>query len=107
MTASTALPRLGSVLLGVLATRDSLLFLVETGELLARHGLVTDVGEFENVVDHLLLENRRSEIVQGTRVLAVETVDLLLLARIASNLVVERPLQLLLGDLYLVAVTDL
>ena len=67
-------------------------------QLLLRHRLVGHVGELEDVVDHLLLEDRRAQRLQRVGILPVIVEDLLLLAAVAPRLVVERALQLLVGD---------
>src|SRR5438270_395187 len=60
--------------------------LVGLHQLLDAHLLVGRLGLLENVIDHLVLEDRRAQLDQGRRVLLVELVDHLLLPRIAARL---------------------
>ena len=71
--------------------------------------LVGDIGEFEDVVDHLLLEDRRTERLQGVRIIPVVVDHLLLLLALGelTELGAERLLGLLLGHLDLGGLADL
>src|SRR6185437_7909122 len=79
----------------------------QTGKLVAIHALVGSLAKAGDVIDDLVLEHRRAQASQGLRVLAVEVVDLLLLAREAAHLGDQRLLVLVIGDLDVVLVADL
>src|SRR5436190_15569010 len=81
--------------------------LVGLHQLLDAHLLVGRLGLLENVVDHLVLEDRRAQFDQGRRVLLVELVDHLLLPRIAARLLDQRPAELVLAHLNFGLVADL
>src|SRR5262245_50651239 len=76
-------------------------------QLLGRHLPVDRLGLADDVIDHLLLEDRRSELDQRRRILLVILVDELLLAGIAARLLDQRPAQLLLAHLDAGLVADL
>ena len=59
-------------------------------QLLHRHLLLGRLGLLEDVVDHLVLEDRRPQLDQRRRVLLVVLVDEALLARIAPRLLDQR-----------------
>ena len=63
----------------VMRVADSVVGFVLGQELLLGDGLVRHRGKLEDVVDDLLLEDRRAQRLQGVRVLAVVLEDLLLL----------------------------
>ena len=63
-----------------------IMILVRIGvEVLGAHELLSDLGEFEDVVDHLVLEDGRAKLCQKLGVVAVIVVDLALLTGKLSN----------------------
>ena len=76
-------------------------------ELLGAHLLVGDLGEFGDVVDHLVLVDRRPELGEHARIIAIEIVDLALLARELADALHQRAVHLVVGDLDLLTLSDL
>ena len=68
---------------------------------------LVDLGQLDDEVDHLVLEDRRAQIVDRVGVLAVVVDDLALVARVAARLARQRLVQLLLGDRDIVIAADL
>src|SRR5580704_8507366 len=76
-------------------------------ELLARDRLLGYVRKLGEEIDHLLLIDRRTQRRQGIRILAVKIPDLLLLPRKLARPLHHRPADFVLGDLDVVALSDL
>src|SRR5258708_25857556 len=73
-----------------------LAFLVLFLEQLARrHGAVGHLGDLQDVVDHLVLEDRRAQVVARAGLLAVIIHHFALMAGIATHLLAARPADLL------------
>src|SRR6185437_3577251 len=68
---------------------------------------VADFRNFEDVVDHLVLENGGAQIVERPRLVAIVFNDLALLAGIAPRLLHEGAIEFLLGHLNIVAAPHL
>ena len=84
------------------------MILVRVGvELFRGHRLVGDFGELDDVVDHLVLEDRRAELGQELRVAAVVIVDLALLPGKLSHTLEQRAAHLVVSDVDLIARADL
>ncbi len=66
---------------------------------LGSHLGLRHLGELEDVVHRLVLENRRPELGQQLRIVAVIVVDLPLLARKLLHPIEQRAAHLLVGDL--------
>ena len=76
-------------------------------EIIEAHVLVGDLGEFEDVVHHFVLEDRRAEFRQGLRRVAVEVVDLPLLTRELADAFDQRLIDLVVRDRDFVRRSDL
>src|SRR5215472_2402972 len=76
-------------------------------ELFGTHGLFRHLGKLEDIVDHLVLEDRRSEFGEKLRVVSVIVVDLALLAWELSHALEQRSAHLFVGDGNLVAGANL
>src|SRR5215469_6163003 len=76
-------------------------------ELFGSHGLFRHLGKLEDIVDHLVLEDRRSEFGEKLRVVSVIVVDLALLAWELSHALEQRSAHLFVGDGNLVAGANL
>src|SRR5262245_21705792 len=76
-------------------------------KLLHAHLLLGGLGLLDDVIDHLVLEDRRPQLDQGCRILLVVLVDEALLARIAARLIDQGALELVLAHLDLLLVADL
>ena len=72
-----------------------------------RHLLLVDLGEFEHEVDHLVLEDRRAQLRQHLRVVAVVVPDLLFLAGELAGALDQRAAHLFVGDGDVVLLADL
>src|SRR6188472_172731 len=82
--------------------------LVRIGVKLFRcHRLLGHLGELENVIDHLVLEDRRPELGEKLGVVAVIVVDFALLARELPHALEQRAAHLVVGDGDLIASADL
>src|SRR4026208_1203839 len=82
--------------------------LVRIGVKLFRcHRLLGHLGELENVIDHLVLEDRRPELGEKLGVVAVIVVDFALLAREPPHALEQRAAHLVVGDGDLIASADL
>src|SRR6478736_173712 len=75
-------------------------------EFLRAHLLVGDLGKFGDVVDHLVLVDRSPELGEQARIIAIEIVDLALLAREFADALHQRPVHLVVGDLDLLTLSD-
>jgi hypothetical protein len=96
------------VVMVVIVSMMMVLIAIRIGiELFGRHLLVGDPGEFGDVVDHLILVNWRAEFGKHARVVAVEVIELPLLARELPNALQERAVYLLVSDLDLLAAPNL
>src|SRR5512143_2938538 len=67
-------------------------------KLLHAHRLLGDLGELEDVVDHLVLEDRRAELCEELGVVAVLVVDLALLARKLPDALKQSAADFVVGD---------
>src|SRR4029079_4459350 len=75
-------------------------------ELLGGHWLLGHLGELDDKVDDLLLEDRCPDLGEHFRVVAVEIVDLPLLPGELPDALEQRPVHLVVGDFDLVARAD-
>src|SRR5512144_357891 len=69
--------------------------------------LLRHIGKLGDEIDHLVLEQRRPDLGESLGIVAVEVVDLALLARELPNPLEQRAVHLIVGDLDLVASTHL
>src|SRR5262245_26818613 len=76
-------------------------------ELFGLHLLFRHLGQFEDEIDGLVLEDRRPELGEELRVVAVVVVDLTLLAGKLAHALEQSPAHLLVGDGDFVAGADL
>src|SRR6266436_4950302 len=86
MIVGVIVPMLVCVCLVVTLEQVCVRVLVGPQQLLDAHLLVDGLGQTEDVLDDLVLEDGRAQLDQGGRVLLVIFVDHLLLARIAPRL---------------------
>src|ERR1700704_3071498 len=75
-------------------------------EFLARDRLVGHLGELDDIVHHLLLEDRRPQGRDRVRIFAVVVPNLLLAPGILARLLDDRPCDLVVGNLDIVLVAD-
>ena len=76
-------------------------------ELFWGHGLFRHLGKLEDIVDHLVLEDRRPKLGEKLRVVSVIVVDLALLARELPHALKQCSAHLFVGDGNLIAGADL
>ena len=76
-------------------------------KLFGRHLGVRHLGELEDVIDGLVLEDRRPELGEELRVAAIIIVDLALLARELPDALEQRAAHFLVGNGDLIARADL
>jgi hypothetical protein len=76
-------------------------------ELFGSHSLFCHLGKLEDIVDHLVLEDRRSKFGKKLRVVSVIVVDLAFLARELPHTLEQRSAHLFVSDGNLIAGADL
>src|SRR5450755_4247208 len=92
---------------GLTSSGRALLGLVVLVEILARHLLFGDVGEFKDEIDHLVLINRRTKLGQRIVIVAIVVPDLLLAPGHLARALDDRAADLVIGDRDLVLFADL